>query len=81
MFQVYKVSKVTLVLMIQKHILNRYIYDFNVDDEAFSTDLIETINTFPQKKDVVNRCFYFTYLPKKFDFEIGDFINFYIDKL
>lgn len=66
----------------QKHILNRYIYDFNVDDEAFSTDLIETINTFPQKKDnVVNRCFYFAYLPKKFDFEIGDFINFYIDKL
>ena len=34
----------------QKHILNRYIYDFNVDDEAFSTDLIETINTFPHKK-------------------------------
>ena len=68
--------------MMQKHILNRYIYDFNVDDEAFSTDLIETINTFPQKKDnIVNRCFYFTYLPKKFDFEIEDFINFYIDKL
>ena len=68
--------------MMQKHILNRYIYDFNVDDEAFSTDLIETINTFPHKKDnIVNRCFYFTYLPKKFDFEIEDFINFYIDKL